>query len=757
MQDLKFNSRVSLFLISLLVILSNSGVSLFAQVNAGGEPISSLTQLSSNFQTALLSSVNTKKAMEEDAAVSKYPGMPFRYGLVIPVNYDLNNSGSWESLPDGSRVWRLGIKTPDAKSLNLFFDNFYVPKGAFMFVYDLNKRRVLGSFTEINNSVDGKFATAVTPGNCCVVEYYEPVYDKNKARLNLTKVIYAYKDITGDNPLVELPCEINVNCPAGAPWVNQKRAVARMTYIDGGDGYLCTGSLVNNTLNNQIPYFLTAQHCESDNWSSLVADFNFESPTCNGVVSGSFQSVSGAVSMAENYDTDFRLLQLNNSVPASANAFFNGWDNSGIQPQNETGIHHPDGVVKKISHDTNQASNSNGFGGRLPNGFWQVVWEDGLTEGGSSGSPLYDQNKRAIGQLLGGPPVQCVPQSNIDIYGKFSESWAHGGSPTNQLKNWLDPNNSGVKTLDGIDALTGVAPFSNFTSDIQSLPIGGGGVNFFDLSTNSPMSWSWSFPGGNPQTSTQRNPAGITYSATGAYTVSLTTTNTFGSNLKTIVNYVRVAGVPLSIFTLQSPPSGSTVFVYSPDTTLKKFIWGTSNPSPTVKYIFRIKRLGPYPETSLPSDNGGLDTVISLRQGYLDSLAVTFGTTGDSVHCTWRALAANGLDTLSSPYFLVRLRIITVGINQISSVVPEKFDLYNNYPNPFNPKTTIKFDISKPQIVKLKVYSLLGEEIATLVNQDLTTGSYSVDFDASYLSSGMYFYRIETPGFSETKRMALVK
>lgn len=753
----KTGTKVSLnfVLVFLFIFISNS----FSQINVGGEPMSSLIQLQSDYNSVTLPAVDSKKALEEDAAISDVPGMPFRYGLVVDVDYSLNNSGTWETLSDGSRIWRLGIKSNDAKSLNLIFSNFFMPKGAYMFVYNLDKSRLLGAFTEINNAVDGQFATAITYGNYCVIEYYEPVYARDNGRISISKVVHAYKDISGNNTFLELPCNINVICPVGAPWVNQKRSVARMSFTAGGSGVLCTGSLINNTLNNRTPYFLTAEHCASDNWSSLVLDFNFESPTCVGTLSGPTQTMSGATLKASNLPTDFRLLQLNNSVPASINAYFNGWDKSGNQPQSEVAIHHPGGAIKKISVDDNPASTSGGINGNyLSNGFWRVVWDQGMTEGGSSGCPLYDQNKRVIGQNLGGIAAQCAnPQAVWKVFGKISESWAYGGTPTTELKDWLDPNNSGVSTLDGINDVTGVAPVSNFTSSIQNLPIGGGSVDFYDLTTNDPASWSWSFPGGTPTTSNLQNPSGISYTATGAYTVTLTTTNSFGSNMKTIVNYIRVAGVPLTPINLQSPPSGTTIMVSQMDPSLVHFNWSSSTVDPTVKYIFKIKRIGNFPEYPFTSNNNGLDSSISLRKSFLDSLATTLGTTGDSVRCQWRAYTTNGLDTIAANPFLVTIRKITIGINQISSVIPEKFNLYNNYPNPFNPKTIIKFDIANSQNVKLKIYNMLGEEVTTLVDQNLTPGSYSIDFDASSLSSGMYFYRIETRDFSQTKRMVLVK
>ena len=752
------NSAGSVLLNLVLAILFICVSDSYAQVNVGGQPMSSLTELSTSYDIVTMPEVDSRKLLEEDAAMINIPDIPLRYGKVLDVNLNMNNSGTWETLQDGSRIWRLGIKSADAKSINLTYSDFFMPKGATFFVYNLNKSMVLGAFTDLNNTNDGQFATAITTGFITVLEYYEPVYSSGQGRLTVSKVVHAYKDIMGFTSILELPCNININCPLGAPWVNQKRSVAKMTFQQGGGGFLCTGSLVNNTLGDRTPYFLTAEHCASDNWNTLVMDFNYEAATCNGVNSGSFQSVTGATLKASNFDTDFRLLQLNNPVPANTNSYFNGWDNSGTGPLTETAIHHPGGAIKKISVDINPAQSVTGFGGRLVNGFWQVVWDQGMTEGGSSGCPLYDQNQRVIGQNLGGIAAQCEnPQAVTKVFGKFSESWAHGGSSTNQLKNWLDPNNSGVTTLNGIDAVTGVAPASNFTSDVQNLPLGGGAVNFYDLTTNSPTSWSWSFPGGTPSTSTSQNPTGITYSATGAYTVSLTTTNGFGSNLKTFVNYVRVAGVPMNPVTTISPASGITLLVSAQDPTLYQFVWNSSSTSPTVKYFFKIKKIGPSTETLFLSNNNGSDTVISLRKSFLDSLATSFGLTGDSVQCTWRASATNGLDTINSNPNLIKIRRVPVGINQISSLVPEKFELYNNYPNPFNPSTTIKFDIAKSQFVKLVVYNMLGEQVSSIVNQNLTPGSYSVDFDASSLSSGMYFYRIESQGFAQTRRMVLIK
>ncbi|HQY19572.1 MAG TPA: T9SS type A sorting domain-containing protein [Ignavibacteria bacterium] len=99
----------------------------------------------------------------------------------------------------------------------------------------------------------------------------------------------------------------------------------------------------------------------------------------------------------------------------------------------------------------------------------------------------------------------------------------------------------------------------------------------------------------------------------------------------------------------------------------------------------------------------------------------------------------------------------TVGINQLSSLVPDKFSLYQNYPNPFNPTTNIKFDIIKSGGVKVIVYNALGKEVNVLLNENLSPGTYKVDFDGAGFASGIYYYKIVTSEFTDVKKMLLIK
>jgi lysyl endopeptidase len=733
----------------------------FSQISIGGSPFSDFLPLNEQIQTVTLPAFDYQSMIEEDRLSAMMHDVPLRYGRVFEVNYNLQNSGTWTELSDGSRIWRLKIKSDNAYSINLIFGKYLLPEGATLYIYDPAKNTMIGGFTKLNNNgLDKIFATAPVKGEETIIEYYEPYNEKGNGILELYQATHAYRDLFGFDNLLEVPCNININCPVGAPWVNEKRAATRITFNQGAGSYLCSGALINNTQNDRTPYYLTAEHCAPDNHNSMVFYFNYESEYCIGTTGSLGQTISGASFRSANFMTDFRLVMLNNTPPSSYNAFFLGWDRTGNLPQNATSIHHPGGAVKKISKDTTTVATSNGFGGRLPNGFWRVIWDVGMTEGGSSGSPLLDQNNRVVGQNLGGNPANCdAPWSVQKYFGKFSESWSYGGSSTNQLKDWLDQTNTGQTTVDGINNVVGLAPIANFTVEDRILPLGGGSVNFFDLSVYDPTTWQWSFPGANPTSSTVKNPTNIVYTNTGLYPVSLTVTNAHGNHTTTLNGYIRVEGVPMNTFSLISPVNNTTIITERFDTTKSHFDWESTGMHPSLTYKFTINRIGSSTIFYFSSNNNGNDTFLSLRSSQLDSLAVDLGTVGDSVRCLWRVYAYNGLDSLVSDGSarLLTLKRNTVSINPISNVVPVEFKLHNNYPNPFNPETKIRFDIPNSQRVSLKIYNMLGKEIAILVNEVLSTGVYEVNWNAINFSSGTYFYRLETDNFVDTKRMVLLK
>ncbi len=127
-------------------------------------------------------------------------------------------------------------------------------------------------------------------------------------------------------------------------------------------------------------------------------------------------------------------------------------------------------------------------------------------------------------------------------------------------------------------------------------------------------------------------------------------------------------------------------------------------------------------------------------------------TSGDG--CT--AITTVGTSYTARPNIALMINLITNEEKNITSV-PDKYSLAQNYPNPFNPVTSIKYQIPKNTFVTIKIYDILGKEVRTLVNEVKSAGNYSIMFDASSLSSGVYFYKISAGEFSDVKRMVLIK
>ena len=260
-------------------------------------------------------------------------------------------------------------------------------------------------------------------------------------------------------------CQVNVNCPEGNNWQNEKRGIA-MILVDGFRS--CTGSLINNTSSNGDLLFLTANHClgsynstNNPNATDWLFWWDYESPDCTNPGTEPVGKVTnGATVLANNSSSDFGLLRLTESplvINPPVNVYFNGWDRTNVQPSSGVGIHHPMGDFKKIStYNITPISNSNCTDN--PNNYWEINWAStssgfSVMQPGSSGSPLINANRKIIGQLFGPyycGNIQCgLPGSQEVVYGRISTSWTGGGAITNRLSNWLDPNNTGANSVSG--------------------------------------------------------------------------------------------------------------------------------------------------------------------------------------------------------------------------------------------------------------------------------------------------------------------
>ena len=546
-----------------LIFLTNTGIS---QESVGGIPPSFHTSgLTENIEIITLSSPDISQFQLEDEEDDNN-NFPQRIATNVPVFIDIHNSGTWEKIGPGGKIWRVKLVCNGALAINVQFDKFHLPKGGKLFLYNSDNTQILGAYTNSNNHETGLFSTELLEGDEVTIEYYEPKGSTEYTEISISEIAYAYRNVSsvfqntknfGDSEW----CEVNVNCsPEGDNWQDEKRGVARILYKDGSYWYWCTGSLVNNTLDNGIPYFLTADHCggtaSASDRNQWIFYFNYESSGCsNPGSSPTYNSKTGASLKARGNisgGSDFQLVQLNSAPASYYNVYYNGWDRSGSSSSSGVAIHHPAGDIKKISTYnstlTSATWNGSGYIGAT-NAHWRAYWiatsnGHGVNEGGSSGSPVFNSSGRVLGTLTGGSS-SCNNPYWSDLYGKFSYHWqSNGGSSAYQLKPWLDPNNSGVTYLDGYDPNANNPPVADFEANITD-PETGQTVNFSDLSSDNPTSWSWSF---SPATvtyvggtnSTTQNPQ-VQFNAEGSYTVSLTASNAFGSDNETKTNYINVS------------------------------------------------------------------------------------------------------------------------------------------------------------------------------------------------------------------------
>lgn len=382
---------------------------------------------------------------EDEARYASGVKGPFRFGFEHPANLTMDNSGSWSVMPNGDRVWRLMLHCPGALSINLQWSDYVIPAGGRMFIYN-EAGLVRGGFTAQSNPGHTSFGTAPLAGDRITVEYIEPMQAAGQGRLTISTVVHGYRSIGmgvkggaerdfGDSG----DCNVNTICPEGDDWRDEIRSVARIM-LGGG---LCTGSLLNNCANDSTPYFLTARHCTegNENSGSWVFLFNWESPECDPTENAPMDhTITGCDKLIEFEGTDGSFLRLSSVPPEEFEPYFAGWDKSGAFPDTVTGIHHPRGDIKKICSSFGPIGQDNINAGTGPADCWHAPqWDIGTTEQGSSGSALWDQNHRVIGQLYGGQ-ASCSNNVN-DYYGRFDLFYPH-------ISEWLGECGD---TLDGFD------------------------------------------------------------------------------------------------------------------------------------------------------------------------------------------------------------------------------------------------------------------------------------------------------------------
>ena len=333
------------------------------------------------------------------------------------------------------QVWRLAVQSPDAGGVRLHFTGFDVGAGQ-VWIHDGSgaEDRVLGPYSGRGPNNDGDFWSETVSSSTASVEYQPDA--QHSAQTEVPFAIpelshrFAARAATAPRDESAASCELDVNCYAD--WASTALGVAKIDFEEGADSYACSGSLLNSRNNSHVPYFLTANHCLSDNATArtVEATWLYQKDRCNGSLPRSFPRSLGATLLATGDRTqgDFTLLKLS-SVPDGVT--FLGWDPSDKAVNTAvTVIHHPEADYKRIAFGKITPPNA------AQPAFYPVLYSAGLTETGSSGSGIFSAPGVLVGTLSHGPTSEttegyCRLMPFTDYYGKFSTYYP-------QLRDYLE-------------------------------------------------------------------------------------------------------------------------------------------------------------------------------------------------------------------------------------------------------------------------------------------------------------------------------
>jgi len=469
--------KLTLAIIS--VFAFNTGNVLKAQISHGGTPLftssPSLKSVGDNDFFIEMPSFSVDSLLREDELNESNIRGSFRFAHKFHVNIEKGKAGNNYTLPDGTKIWQIGIRSQGAHSINVFFSEYKVPQGGKLFLYNSDKTHIIGSFTHENNSEDNILPIQPVAGDEIIVEYQEPANSEFEAKLKITEVNHDYRGFLKSEPGTEpqsppsqvqrFACMPDVLCVD--PENDNIRSVV-LVIINGTTA--CSGTLLNTTNNDGEPVLLTAVHCLDQSLSpdtdyanlagTIVCFFNYRKPVCNQTVNviqrmkGTQEmSLAGTTLLSVALKNDMALLRFRDVPPDYYQPYYAGWNVNANAGTNApfVNIHHPNFLVAKYgSANANLTLQSYATELFNPGSHWRVSsWSVGATDVGSSGSPLFDNRGLLVGGLTGGRS-SCSDKTS-DYFFALHKSWEYTPDFGSLLKHVLDPKDLKVKQWEGYD------------------------------------------------------------------------------------------------------------------------------------------------------------------------------------------------------------------------------------------------------------------------------------------------------------------
>jgi lysyl endopeptidase len=571
-----------------------------------------------------------------------------------------------------------------------------------------------------------------------------------------------------------------VACPEGDAWQSQIRSVGAYSV----NGVLtCSGVLVNNTAEDGTPYFLTAAHCgvTQANAQTVVVYWNYQHSTCRTPGSGASgasgdgtldQFSTGATLRMQDPNgapifgsSDVTLLELDDPLDPDFDLYLAGWSRADRAPGAAVAIHHPGVEEKRISFE-NDPTDIGSYvtttaGDYDPDGTTHVYvadWDLGTTEGGSSGSPLFDENRRIVGVLSGG--FAACGNDRADWYGRLHEAWREAPSVGAPLADWLDPAGTDAVILDGREATSADKTAPAVVDDLRAAGV-----------ADTTATLAWTAPGDDGRTGTAQRydlrlstapipdavafaqatplpappvpqPAGgnEAYVVTGldfdtAYYVALVARDEAGntSPLSNVASFRTDARPPIVVtsFTAQVEPNARAVAL----------AWQSDGEIGPTQFV--VERAEP----------GALFETLTVVEGRADD--------------SGQAAYSYRLDDVDPNTYRFRVRATRsdgqVAVQEVEAVVPVPDDqpLFTRpiYPNPLQGgAATVTFAAPAPGPVVVQVFDVLGRRVRTLFDQSVAADdTQRVQLSPERLASGVYFVRIRAGGRIETRRLVIVR